>query len=86
MQDLAFRSMSSFFPEILGVSGTVLVMELGGSPITKPHRDLMTALGVLHNAGVVHLDLKPVNILEDVEGRAGQSGSILSWIPLSAVN
>ena len=68
--------MNLFFPEILGVSGEVLVMELGGSPITKPHRDLVTALRVLHDAGVVHLDLQPANILEDLEGRAGQSGSM----------
>ena len=36
----------------------------------------MTALRVLHDAGGVHLDLQPANILEDLEGRAGQSGSM----------
>ena len=77
MQDLALRSMSSFVPAILGVSGGVLVMELGGSPITKPYRDLAKALGVLHGAfepTCVHVKQSIASLTVDLAGTA-----ICSW-------
>ena len=47
----------------------LLVMGLAGRPITHWCDAVRTAVAALHAAQLVHLDLKPANILQDAEGK-----------------
>ena len=56
-------------PHFVAEAPGLLVMGLAGRPITHWCDAVRTAVAALHAAQLVHLDLKPANILQDAEGK-----------------